>query len=31
MDGAVKCFERYSPDYYYPLSDHSPAFIDIEL
>lgn len=29
-DGAVKCFERYSPDYYFPISDHSPAYIDIE-
>ena len=30
-DGAVLCFERYYPDYYAPLSDHSPAYIDIEL
>lgn len=30
-DGAVKRFERYSPEYYYPISDHSPAYIDIEL
>jgi exonuclease III len=30
-DGAVKRFERYSPDYYFPISDHSPAYIDIEL
>ena len=30
-EGAVKCFERYSPDYYFPISDHSPAYIDIEL
>lgn len=29
--GAVKRFERYSPDYYYPISDHSPAYIDIEI
>ncbi|MBQ8688989.1 MAG: hypothetical protein IJ515_01330 [Clostridia bacterium] len=29
--GAVKRFERYSPDYYFPISDHSPAYIDIEL
>ena len=28
---AVKRFERYSPDYYYPISDHSPVFIDIEI
>lgn len=30
-EGAVKRFERYSPEYYYPISDHSPAYIDIEL
>ena len=30
-EGAVKRFERYSPDYYLPISDHSPAFIDYEL
>ena len=30
-NGAVKRFERYSPDYYFPISDHSPAFIDVEL
>lgn len=30
-DDAVKCFERYSPDYYFPISDHSAAYIDIEL
>lgn len=29
-EGSVKRFERYSPEYYYPISDHSPAFIDIE-
>lgn len=28
---AVKRFERYSPPYYLPLSDHSPAFIDVEI
>lgn len=27
----VKRFERYSPDYYFPISDHSPAFIDLEI
>ena len=27
----VKRFERYSPDYYFPISDHSPAYVDIEL
>jgi hypothetical protein len=31
MVGLVKRFERYSPDYYFPISDHSPAFIDLEL
>lgn len=30
-EGSVKRFERYSPDYYYPISDHSPAFIDFEI
>ncbi len=30
-EGSVKEFKRYSPEYYYPLSDHSPTFIDIEL
>ena len=30
-EGSVKRFERYSPDYYFPISDHSPAYIDIEL
>ncbi len=30
-EGAVKRFERFSPDYYLPLSDHSPAYIDLEL
>jgi hypothetical protein len=30
-EGAVKRFERYSPDYYFPISDHSMAFIDAEL
>ncbi|MBQ2240553.1 MAG: endonuclease/exonuclease/phosphatase family protein [Clostridia bacterium] len=30
-EGSVKRFERYSPDYYYPISDHSPAFVDVEL
>ena len=27
----VRRFERYTPDYYLPLSDHSPAFVDAEL
>ena len=30
-EGAVKRFERYSPDYYFPISDHSAAYIDIQL
>lgn len=30
-EGSVKCFNRYSPEYYYPISDHSPAYIDIEI
>ena len=28
---AVKNFNRYSPEYYLPISDHSPAYFDIEL
>ncbi len=30
-EGSVKRFERYSPDYYFPVSDHSPAYIDVEF
>ena len=30
-EGFVRRFERFSPDYYFPLSDHSPAFADIEI
>ena len=30
-DAKVKRFERYSPDYYFPISDHSPAYIDVEI
>ena len=30
-EGAVKRFERHSPDYYFPISDHSAAYTDIEL
>lgn len=30
-DDAVKRFERFSPEYYLPLSDHSPAYIDLEF
>lgn len=29
--GCVKRFERFSPDYYFPISDHSPAYVDVEL
>ncbi len=28
---SVKRFDRHSPEYYYPLSDHSPVFADIEI
>lgn len=28
-EGFVRRFERFSPDYYLPLSDHSPVYIDI--
>ena len=27
----VRRFERYTPDYYLPLSDHSPVFADATL
>lgn len=27
----VRRFERYTPDYYLPLSDHSPVFADVVL
>jgi len=30
-DGSVRRFERYSPAYYLPLSDHSPAFADVVI
>ena len=30
-EGFVRRFERFSPDYYLPLSDHSPAFVDVEI
>ena len=30
-EGAIKRFARYSPDYYFPISDHSPAYADILL
>lgn len=29
--GMVKRFERYSPEYYFPISDHSPVFVDVEI
>lgn len=29
--GFIRRFERYTPDYYLPLSDHSPVFADIIL
>ena len=31
VGGAVKRFERYSPDYYFPISDHSAAYVDMEF
>ena len=30
-EGSVKRFERYSPEYYYTISDHSPAYVDWEI
>ena len=30
-EGAVKRFERYTPEYYLTLSDHAPVFVDVEL
>lgn len=30
-DGAISRFDRYCPDYYLTISDHAPAYIDIEL
>lgn len=30
-DGFVRRFERFSPDYYMPLSDHFPVWIDVEF
>ena len=29
-EGFLKRFDRYSPDYYMPLSDHFPVYIDVE-
>jgi len=31
LGNTVKRFERYSPEYYLPISDHSPAYIDVEF
>ena len=30
-EGFVKRFDRYTPDYYMPLSDHFPVYIDVEF
>ena len=30
-EGFVRRFERYTPEYYMPLSDHSPVFADVVL
>lgn len=30
-DGFVRRFDRVTPEYYLPLSDHSPVFIDVDL
>ena len=30
-EGSVKRFERYSPEYYYTISDHSAAYVDWEI
>lgn len=30
-EGFVRRFERYSPNHYLPLSDHSPVFADVEV
>ena len=27
----VSRFDRHSPDYYFPLSDHSPVFVDLKI
>ena len=31
QEGAIKRFARYSPDYYFPISDHSPAYAEVVL
>ncbi|MBQ8357725.1 MAG: endonuclease/exonuclease/phosphatase family protein [Clostridia bacterium] len=28
---AVRAYDRYAPDYYMPLSDHIPVWIDVEI
>ena len=30
-EGSVKRFDRYCPDYYLPISDHAPVYIDFEI
>ena len=30
-EGFIRRFERYTPEYYLPLSDHSPVFADVRL
>lgn len=30
-EGFVRRFDRYTPEYYLPISDHSPVWIDVEL
>lgn len=30
-EGAIRRFERYTPDYYMPISDHFPMWIDIDF
>lgn len=30
-EGAVKRFDRYTPEYYLKLSDHAPVYVDVEL
>lgn len=30
-EGAVRRYDRYAPEYYMPISDHIPVWIDVEL
>ena len=30
-EGAIKRFDRYTPDYYLLLSDHAPVWVDVEF